>query len=447
MLLVFLFTVSSGAFTSAAMSAALGDSDEKIIISGENPQPIQRPIYGQNYWCWNLYGDYVAGTEKKVTDLHLNLLRAGGYNNDAQVSFHFDPFSFAQIDKYVAYCHAVGAEPLLQVPLLKNLHNKPATPEDAAALVYYCNVTKKYNIKYWSIGNEPDIYEGKDKASYSINDFCRDFHNFSQAMKAVDPTIKILGPELSWKYYPRTAPNDWLTPFLQQCKGDFDIVSVHRYPFAANNCTIENALNDSIYFRAVIKKLRSTMDKLELSGIPLAITEAHITWDNAPANCKYPASSQTYYAAMWLADNLGAALEENVWNVSYWSISEGWYSGFLDAKTKEKRPSYYALQMFSAHFGSAIIQPAAPLPKDFSVYASRSTDNDRTILIIINKNQLPKHQVITFSNFAKSLIPREYDFPGYSITCLDIPDNGGAMQIWSYTKDLADKGAPPRQIQ
>lgn len=435
-LLITFFVVLSGNVVNAAGT---------IQISGANPELIHNPIYGQNYWCWDLYGDSIHGTEKQVRDLHLNLIRAGGYNNDAQSSYRFDPFTFSQVDEYVKYCRDSGVEPILQVPLLKNLKNKQATPQDAADLVTYCNITKKYNIKYWSIGNEPDLYAGKDKSAYTVNDFCRDFHKFSQAMKIADPTINIVGPELSWRFYPKIGDNDWLTPFLEQCKGDFDIVSVHRYPFPPEQCTIYNAMNDSKDFRTVIQKIRSKMNSLGLNDIPLAITEAHISWDGDPNHSKYPASPKTYYAGLWVADTLGVALEEKLWNISYWSLCEGWDIGFIDPISKKPRPSYYALQMFSVHFGSVILHPVSPLPVGLSVYASRNSDNDRTILIIINKNQLANQETITFSEFGKNLVPREYDFPGYSITCLSIPDNGGAMDVWKYTKNLADRGLPPEK--
>jgi hypothetical protein len=382
-----------------------------------------------------------------MRELGINIVRAGGYNNDSQHCRTFEPFSKEQIDIFVKYCRDVGAEPILQVPILRNLQDKPATAQDAADLVNYCNIIKKYNIKYWSIGNEPDCYAGRDKSSYTVDDFCRDFHNFSQAMKAVDPTIKILGPDLSWKYYPKTGNDDWLTPFLKKCGSDIDIMAIHRYPFTAEQCTINNAMNDNSTFREWLRQIRTVMNSQGLGSIPIAITEANISWDPDPAHMIYPASPTTYYAGIWIADNMGVALEENVWNVSYWDLCEEWDLSFLDPQTKKPRHNYYGLQMITAHVGAKILPTIKTLPKGFSVYASRNADDDRTILIVINKNKTAGHEIIKFKDFAKNLVPREYDFPEYSITCLSIPDDGSAMQIWRYTKELASKRLPPEQIQ
>ena len=82
-------------------------------------------------------------------------MRVGGYNNDANTQ---DPFDDAAFDTAVAYARAIGAEPIIQVPLLADISGKPPTAATAAAMVTYGNVTKGYGLKYFSIGNEPDLY-------------------------------------------------------------------------------------------------------------------------------------------------------------------------------------------------------------------------------------------------------------------------------------------------
>ncbi len=414
-----------------------------INVSGKNPKPVTT-LYGENYWCWNNYGDRVKGTETLVADLKLKVLRAGGYNNDAQKGSGFDPFDHSQIDRFIAYCRAVGAEPIMQVSLLKNISNGRATAGDAADMVTYCNKTRDYNIKYWEIGNEPDLYSDLgDRPGYTVTDFCSDFNAFSIAMKAADPSIKILGPELSWKYYPKTGGDDWLTPFIQNCKGHFDIVSIHRYPFSASQSTIENAMADAANFNKVVDGVRSLMNANGLSSVPLAITEANISWDGDPSHSNYSASPQTFYAALWVADTLGEAIQQGLWAYCFWSISEGWTLSFIDGSSKEPKPNYYAYWMFTNNFGTKLLSATAPL--GFSVYASRN-ENDDTILIVINKNSTNNEETLKFSGFSTALPDQSYKFPAYSITCLTIPDNGNPIKILSYTKDQADQGKPPLVI-
>ena len=118
-------------------------------------------------------------------------------------------------------------------------------------MVTYANVTKGYGIKYFSIGNEPDLYPTSGlrsdatqpaKPGYTPAGFCADATAFVAAMKSADPTIQIVGPDLSYQYQPFA---DWLTPILSTCGNLFDIVAVHRYPFSSDKATLPSAIADA----------------------------------------------------------------------------------------------------------------------------------------------------------------------------------------------------------
>ena len=82
--------------------------------------------FGQNYWNWELaWGDAVTGTETLVKAAGVKLIRAGGFNNDVQTPGAFDN---TQLDRFAAYCKAVGAEPVLQVPLITNAAGSAGHP-------------------------------------------------------------------------------------------------------------------------------------------------------------------------------------------------------------------------------------------------------------------------------------------------------------------------------
>jgi hypothetical protein len=213
---------------------------------------------GVSYWQWSpTWGNLIAGTEAQVAALKPMVIRIGGYNNDANTPDNFDN---AQIDKAVAYARAIGAEPILQVPLLAaDSKGTAPTPENAAAMVTYANVTAKYGIKYFSVGNEPDLYPDatgstKGIAGYTASAFCTSLSAYVAAMKAADPTIKILGPELSWKY--QSGANDWLTTILQTCGASIDIVTVHRYPIDPAKTTVAAAAADATSLNGTIAHLR-----------------------------------------------------------------------------------------------------------------------------------------------------------------------------------------------
>ena len=116
--------------------AAAGQVIGTIVVSAATPRP-RTTTWSVNYWNWMpSYGDDVSGTETAIAALKPALLRVGGYNNDANSA---DPFEDAQFDRAVAYARAIGAEPLIQVPLLADIHGSPPTAATAAAMVSYAN--------------------------------------------------------------------------------------------------------------------------------------------------------------------------------------------------------------------------------------------------------------------------------------------------------------------
>jgi hypothetical protein len=261
LLLLILSGCGGGSTGTAASSTDPGGPAGIITVSAGNPQPIAPTAYGQNYWSWVPdWGDPVQGTEEQFKALKLNVLRAGGYNNDAETPA---PWNEAEVDKYIAYCRAIDAEPIFQVSVIKG------DPAAAANWVNYCNKVKGYNVKYWIIGNEPDIYAGKDKpAAYNVQSYIADFKAYAAAMKAVDSTIQVMGPELSWKYQLGSGSNDWFTPFMKACHDDVDIVTFHRYPGDANFATIQNAmeLNKSIQCVIIGQKCNLKFNNMYIQG-------------------------------------------------------------------------------------------------------------------------------------------------------------------------------------
>jgi hypothetical protein len=435
-------TGSQGSGGAAASSGTGGVAPlaGTVTITSAGAAPISPLAFGQNYWNWEpSWGDATAGTETAVKAMHIAFLRAGGDNNETQMP---SPFDDAELDKFVAYSQAVGAAPDLQVPLLYDATGQAATPQTAADMVTYANKTKGYGIPYWSIGNEPDAYPTAmglppGFASYTAADYCASFKAYAAAMKAVDPTIKVLGPELSWKYVPG---NDWLTPFLDACKDQVDIVTVHRYPLDPSATTTAAAFADAAAFRTVVQALRASLDQHGMQTTPLAITEANVTWDGTPSKSTLPASPSTFFAGLWTADVTGVALEEGLLTNAFWHVADsptGWKLAFLLGGTPA--PAYHALSMFTQHFGGTMLRVSG-VPDGFSVYASQDPAG-KTAVMVLNKTTAAARLTLTFD-----ALPAQYlTFAAESKTAVVIPSGGGAPQVWRYTQALAAAGMGPAQ--
>jgi hypothetical protein len=414
-----------------------------VTISTVARTPLPTLGLGTSYWSWSpSYGAPIAGTEPMVLPLTPTVMRIGGYNNDTNSP---DPFDDAQLDKAVAYARAIAAEPILQVPLLADVAGATPSPDTAAAMVSYANLTKGYGIKYFSIGNEPDLYPDatgatKGIAGYTPASFCASAQAYVAAMKAVDPTIKILGPELSWKY--QSGSNDWLTPILQACGSLFDVVTVHRYPIDPAQTTVDRAAADASAMRGVIAHLRSIMDGAGLGDKPLAITECNITWNGDPATTPLAASPGTVPAGLWAADTFGVSLETGLWASIFWSTREGWTLGLLSPSSGAPTPAYRALALYAAHFGPTMVVVTGA-PAGVHAYASRDATDTSTRIVVVNWNDAAI--ALTFQIDQGGVAPPTYTLPPLSMAAVEIPD-GGAPAAWVYGKAQSAANLPPQAL-
>jgi hypothetical protein len=443
-LAVYTNPTSSVPFDYCVAALSIG-SPPTVTITGQGSFATYPTFFGANYWCWmDRYGNDLESIKTQVADLGLKVLRAGGHNLDINggvsgTSYELDPFDDAQIDTFVAYAQSIGAEPILQVPLLKDTSGSPATAAAAAHMVTYANITKSYGIRHWIIGNEPDIYvsQGDQPSSYSVSDYCASVSSYAAAMKAVDPTIKLLGPELAW------ADSGWLASVLGTCGAQFDIITVHRYPFDPAAATFASAKGDAPNFRATIDELRAAMTSAGLSR-PLGITEANITWDGEPAKSTHDASPGTFHAGLWGADTIGVALEKDLWTYDFWSLSEWWTLGMYDGEG-HPRPLAEMLRLIAEHWGSTVLTVPVQ-PSGVRVYASRDEAEKMTAFMLINWNGTDSTQTVRFQDLPSALANLTVPTPATSLTLVRVPDGGRNPQAWCYAKAHADAGLGPQPV-
>lgn len=428
-----------------------GVPTQPLVVSTATRTPITT-TRSVNYWQWMpSYGDAVTGTDTLVGALKPALMRVGGYNNDVNMP---DPFDDAAFDTAVAYARSIGAEPIIQVPLLADNSGQPPTPETAAAMVTYANVTMGYGIKYFSIGNEPDLYtvsgmpgNTAQPAMPSLTPaaYCTLVGPFVAAMKAADPTIQIVGPDLSYKYQAGNGDNDWLTPILTACGNLYDVVAIHRYPFEAKQATLAAAAADAAAFRSAMTSVRNILASTGQSAKPLAITEMNVVYD--ATGCVLEASPGTVGSALWMADDLGSAIDLGLWTTAVWDISDtDDYSlgliGLPPAHTP--RPAYYAYSLFADHFGSTLVGVSSA-PAGVSAYASRNQADDTTQIIAVNWNQAPTGVDVQVTGLPKTPASATFVLPPVSIAAIEVPD-GQPPMAWTYGEAQRQTASGPAPL-
>lgn len=131
-------------------------------------------------------------------------------------------------DEFMTMSQTVGGEPLIVVAydaMYKSANcgtvpTKSQLIQTAVEWVRYANIVKNYNVRYWMIGNESwksCDYNGCATAAQYRDDIIQ----FSQAMKAVDPTIKIIA---------NGETNSWWATVLPAAAPHIDYLGLSNYP-------------------------------------------------------------------------------------------------------------------------------------------------------------------------------------------------------------------------
>jgi Glycosyl hydrolases family 39 len=342
--------------------------------------PISPLIYGSNYGPWLIVPFYML---PQAYDSGIKILRfpAGEWGDRNNVT----PL---QIDQFMDFANKVGATAIFHVRLLDG------TPEQAAEMVRYTNVEKKYNVQYWSIGNEPTLFDATLKNrgdSYDIKRFNKEWRTFAEAMKKVDPTIKLVGPEINQFSYDPTPgattnfgqrDEEWFVEFLK-ANGDLvDIVSFHRYPFPSTRVSgppsIDELRQNTQEWDQIITHARELILQYTGRDLPIAVTEFNSSYGRPVGG---EATPDSYYNAIWMADVLGRMIKNGVFMANEWALAaKGGSGGSGLIGALDVYPAYYAYQLYKK-FGNELVYSSSDDP-DLSIYAARREDDTLTIMVI-----------------------------------------------------------------
>src|SRR6202049_419181 len=183
----------------------------------------------------------------------------------------------------MAGCKAVGTEPLM------GLNLGTGTPEEAAALVEYCNVEKgtkwsdlrrkhgfaePYKVKRWCLGNEMD---GPWQIGHmTATEYGLKAQDAARQMHYVDPSLQLIACGSSGPFMPTYL--EWDREGLEQCYDHVDGLSLHRYfgntpqetggdsaKFLAMNLSMERQIAETVAVCDLVGGHKRSPKKLWLS--------------------------------------------------------------------------------------------------------------------------------------------------------------------------------------
>jgi alpha-N-arabinofuranosidase len=186
-------------------------------------------------------------------------------------------------NEFMAWCKAAGTEPLM------GLNLGTGTPEDAAALVEYCNLdqgtkwsdlrrkhgfAEPYNVKRWCLGNEMD---GPWQIGHmSATEYGMKAQDAARQMRYVDPSLQLIACGSSGPFMPTYL--EWDREVLEQCYDYVDGLSLHRYftnapadtggdssKFLAMNLSMEQQIAETVAVCDLVRGHKRSPKQLWLS--------------------------------------------------------------------------------------------------------------------------------------------------------------------------------------
>lgn len=352
---------------------------------GANAQKISPYIYGQNLWLTNGAEGrpgYIDKIWPKVKDSGVAIIRIGGAGYDKNMP------DLKTLTHWVKSIKKIGAEPLMQVSRYKSA-------AESAELVKYFNSKKDTYIKFWAIGNEP-YHMGK----LDIDSISNYIKNHASAMKAFDPTIKILVPDLAAYYnnvYEALLRDEKLSIAGRDQNGNWyvDGINFHNYPNAK-----DYTRSDVIFFS--VSKMRGMvldlLNDIEYANKKYArngedqliwgITEFNITYNNpddlSPSGIAVP----SFINGQFWVDIFCMAMEYEAFTVTPWCIQESdrprTYFGYVGAPPEfTPHSTYYHLKMMAEYMNGEYVKMSSDNPY-LKIFGS--VNNDGTTILILNQH-------------------------------------------------------------
>lgn len=303
-------------------------------------------------------------------------------------------------DELVAFARAVGAEPSITV----NVEGRGATAAEAAAWVEYCNgaATTKYGamraanghpepygVKLWEVGNEiwGDWVRGhSDAATYA-----RNFNAYARAMRAVDPTIKLIA----------VGDNDmrWNRTVLKESGAGVDYLAVHHYYGRKEAAGDEsNILARPLFYEKFYAQLADAIRELAPGrDIKLAINEWGL---DLPTTRQWSMESALYGARLMnVFERAGATVALSAAS----DLVNGWPGGIIQAGRHAVfvSPVYLVNQIYAETRGDERLSSSVVTNSTFDTtkegkdvpfldaVASRTADRARVFLRLVNTSPGP----------------------------------------------------------
>ncbi|MCI4355950.1 MAG: hypothetical protein L3K18_02240 [Thermoplasmata archaeon] len=293
---------------------------------------------------------------------------------------------------FIGLCRAVGCHAIFQVPGEINSSTL------AARIVSYTENTLGFRPDYWEIGNEPALWRHFDlpwtlwnhtqAIGTTPNAYAEEVNAYGQAMRAVDPTIRILG--LPGAGAGGQAEDTWFAAVAARDGAWIAGLAIHAYPAgigptAPSLSGFLGSLTDPNSLPSRIPRDRAVLNAScgRCGSLPLFVTEL----GSAVLSGTYDPYVEGFPDAVFLGAEVVQAVELNLTNIDTFAVRFG-NPGSWENLSFAVRPSYTLFSELLARLGR-VVQPLRVSGGVGGVYALEATRPGApqvTDLLVVNAN-------------------------------------------------------------
>ncbi len=291
-------------------------------------------------------------------------------------------------DKFITICKAVGAEPVVLLPVYAAFTATPSPKMTRTelynahkAFVTYANVTKKYGVKYWEIGNEDDL--DPDKTTAAV--YAEVFNELVPQLKAIDPSIEC-GANTFWD------GSRW-EALLPLIKNNMGFAVIHQYSAMQtyNDFLSKDMLNWNGSNEIMVQRFIDARNKLNDTSIPskVIVTEISSLCTYAPLNPKNNCAWKGLHNMQLLLQygSYANVIGTMNWVTWYMGGLENTYNVFSDRSESALSPVGISLQVLNDHLYPLVDKKTQQNNNTIEITVSHTANFALMSVFIINKSK------------------------------------------------------------
>jgi alpha-N-arabinofuranosidase len=315
------------------------------------------------------------------------------------------------LDEFLEFCRELGTEPYIAV------NTGLGGIEAAAQEVEYVNGAAEtpmgklraqnghpapYGVKWWGIGNE--MYGDWQLGHMPLADYIKKHNRVTEAMRAVDPTIKPVAVG---------ALGDWTREMLTNAAGHMTLLSEHLYWQDTDDVPshVAQAVNGIRKVAEGHRAYRRDLASLKGKDIRIALDE----WNYWYGPNEYGELGTRYF----LQDALGiaAGLHEmyrhsDLFFMANYAQTVNVIGAIKTTKTEaEMEPTGLVLQLYRAHYGTIPVEVSgAPAPLD--AVAALTPDRRAVTVAVVNPTDAVQRLKLNLAGRAAAGGARQWTITG-----------------------------------